>query len=171
MLTPLGITGSAAVQSPRDGYIFFSACEASGGCGLYELLIDGNGGVAANSLKKLANATVAPTHIVADRHPVTGTTVLFSGDETKNISVWEQPAAGGVLKLVAKVSATKNEHYRVLNDNNRLVLNYLGATFLTEGSYTIAVSASGAKLIAGASKKLSSRGHGAEIVWLPAVNK
>lgn len=171
LLAPQGYTASFATQSTRDGYIFISACDASNACGIYEALIDNAGGFAADSFQKLVDLPAAPLHLAADRHPVTGTTILFSNNGTDNVTVWQQPATGGALTQIANVSAPKNQHYRVVSDPAKLVLNYFGATILTDGSYTIPVTAKGTKLVVGASKKIGKKGHGSELAYLPAVNK
>lgn len=171
VLTPQGFTAASGAQSPRDGYVFLGLCDANDACGIYEAQIDNAGGFTEGSFQLLAEVNDAPAQLAAARHPVTGATVLFSDGGSRTIDVWQQPAGGGPLSLVAHVSANKHEHFRAETSATQVVLHYLSAALLADGSFTIPVSANGTSLVAGASKKISSYGHGAEFLWLPAANK
>jgi hypothetical protein len=171
VLSPQGFTISDAVQSPRDGYFFISACRASF-CGLYEGQIDNAGGLVSNTVTMLAQTQQAATNIAAARHPVTGTTVLFSEDGSTLIDVWEQPASGGALKLIANVpTPTPSHHYDTRTDTTQVVLHYYGPQKGVGGSYTIPVTASGSTLVAGASKLISVFNNGSDLIFLPAANQ
>jgi hypothetical protein len=104
VLKPEGFSVSYTVQSPRDGYIFISACQDSN-CGLFEGKIDNAGGLVLTTVSALTQQ--APVNVAAARHPVTGTTVVFSDHGSSLIDVWEQPASGGALKLIRSVPAVK----------------------------------------------------------------
>ena len=98
VLKPQGFSISYTVQSPRDGYIFISACQDSN-CGLFEGKINNAGGLVLTTVSALTQQ--APVHVAAVRHPVTGTTVVFSNHGSSLIDVWEEPASGGALNLIS----------------------------------------------------------------------
>ena len=167
VLKPQGFSISYTVQSPRDGYIFISACQDSN-CGLFEGKINNAGGLVLTTVSALTQQ--APVWVAAARHPVTGTTVLFSDHGSNLIDVWEQPARGGALKKICSVPAvTGSYHYTTKSDTTQVVLHYYGPQKGIGGSYTIAVTASGRTLIAGNSKKISVFSNGTELIWLPAA--
>jgi hypothetical protein len=169
VLKPQGFSVSYTVQSPRDGYIFVSACQGSN-CGLFEGKIDNAGGLALTTVSALTEQ--APLNVAAVRHPVTGTTVVFSSHGSSLIDVWEQPASGGALNLIRSVPAvTGNLHYTARSSSpSEVVLHYHGPQRGTGGSYTIPVTASGGTLIVGYSKKISEFSNGTKLIWLPAAN-
>jgi hypothetical protein len=166
-----GLTGSAATGSPRDGYVFMGACDTTGSCGIYEGLIDNNGGFVAGTFQKRASVATAPADLGAARHPLTGSTVLFASHGSNAIDVWQQPASGGALSLVASVPVNTSAHYRPRTSNTEVVLHYYGASTLATGSYTIPVSAKNGALVAGSSTKISSYGSGSDLAWLPAAGE
>jgi hypothetical protein len=172
VLAASGAVVYRAAQSPTDGYIFISACNAVGSCGIYEALIDGAGGFVPNTLQKLAGTgLVAPVSLVASRHPVTGSTVLFSNRGSTAIDVWEQSTDGGPLRLVKRVQAPSDIHFRSEVDAEHVVLNLLARTGGNAGSYTIPVGASAGGLDVGLAKKISGSNGGPELVWMPAAGK
>jgi hypothetical protein len=173
VLAGMGLAASAGVQSPTDGYIFFSACDPQSYCGIYEAQIDGAGGFAANTLQKLAaTGSVSSVSMVAARHPVNGSTIVFSNDGTTAVDVWEQAAEGGALRLVKQVQvASGDTHFRAETDTYEVLLHYLIKSGPGAGSYTVPVIAPGNVLDVGPSKKISDHGSGAELVWLPAAAK
>lgn len=171
VLNSLGLTGSGAAPSPRDGYGFLTACDANANCGIYEAQIDGAGGFASGTFQLLAPTATARKAMASVRHPLTGTTVLFTEASSSAIDVWEQPAAGGPLTLIAEVPSVNGSHYTALRGVDKVVLHYYGGGILKNGSYTLPVTASGTTLVAGTSKLVSSQDAGSELVWLPAVDK
>ena len=114
----------------------------------------------------------APLNVAAVRHPVTGTTVVFSNHGSNLIDVWEQPASGGALNLIRSVPAvTGNYHYSIRSSSpSEVVLHYHGPQRGIGGSYTIPVTASGSTLIVGDSKKISVFSNATKLIWLPAAN-
>jgi hypothetical protein len=148
-----------------------TACDADNNCGVYEAQIDGAGGFVSGTLQKLASVGNARPAIAAARHPVTGTTVVFTEESATAIDVWEQPPAGGALTLVASVPSPNGSHYRTLSDNTKVVLHYFGSSVLKQGSYTLPVTAQGTALVAGSANFISKHDHGSELAWLPAVNQ
>jgi hypothetical protein len=177
VLSPQGFTISDAVQSPRDTYFLMSACrvlpnQPNSLCGLYEGQIDNAGGLVSNTVTMVAQTQQAAASIAAAQHPVTGTTVVFSEDGSSFIDVWEQPASGGALTLIANVpTPTPSHHYRASSDTTQVVLHYYGPTTRVGGSYIIPVTASGGKLVAGAGKLINVFNNGSELVFLPAANQ
>ena len=172
------VMGSA--QNPTDGYIVISACDPFGSCGIYEAAIDGAGGFIPASLRKLiGTGRTAPERLIAERHPVTGSTIVFSNHGANAIDVWEQAADGGPLRLIRRVDAPQNEHFRVATDEQDVVLNYLIKSGTSAGSYTVRVPAplmmsslgQSAVLTVEPSTKISDHGAGAEFVWLPVPGK
>jgi hypothetical protein len=109
--------------------------------------------------------------MVAARHPLTGTTVVFSNNDSSAIDVWEQAEPGAPLKLLKRVPASEATHFRTLTDGNEVVLNYLVRSGANAGSYTIPIGAAANGLVVGAGKKVSKHGSGTELVWLPAADK
>ena len=171
MAANYGLTASAATESPRDGYVFVGACDSRGACGIYEGLVDTEGEFLAGTLQLRANVATAPQNLGAARHPVTGATVLFAGDGANAIDVWQQPAAGGQLSLVASVPVNTSTHYRPRTSNTEVVLHYFGANGITAGSYALPVVARKGKLVAESSKKIGAYGRGSELAWLPAADQ
>ncbi len=168
-----GLTLTTAAQSPREGYIFMIASHPDSGPGIYEAQINGAGGFTSGTLVKLATtATTAPWGTMrAIRHPLTGSTVLFTNAGNDKISIWKQPSSGGMLTLINTVTATNNDHYRTEEDASKVVLHYLVRKGSAKGSYTLPVTASGTTLVAGVARKISTAAAGAELAWLPVPNK
>lgn len=173
------------VQSPDDGTIDFEACIAHGAakglCGLFEAAIDGAGGFAPGSFKLVSSLPLRvgskgeSVPLAVERHPVTGTNVIFIGGSTQSgqtIDVYEEPAAGGVPVLIASVPAERSDHYRVIDSPTEIVLHYLVRHGDGAGSYSMPVTASkGKRLQVGAIKKIAAAADGAEVEYLPAAGK
>lgn len=177
-----GLQYSAHTMSPRDGYVYMSASSSSGGSGIYEAQIDGAGGFTPGSLTKIATTPVVPyTSIVAQRHPVTGSIVLFTRSKTSQlVSAWEQPSSGGQLTLIDQVMGNgKIGHFRAEVDQSQVVLHYLvkqnrrGDTdAASSGGYALSVTATDADmLVASDIKKISAVSGSSELVWMPAIDK
>jgi hypothetical protein len=67
----------------QSGGFFFSGCRIGTiNCGLYSAVINGNGGLVAGSVLKLAAIAPSGTQedLIAKVHPSTGTTILFRGN-------------------------------------------------------------------------------------------
>ncbi len=179
VLTAQGLTLTAGAQSPRDGYIIFSANSRSSGSGIYEAQVNGAGGITSGTLVKLASAPAVPQESMrAIRHPATNTTVLYTNAGNGKISIWEQPATGGTLRLIKTVTGKNSGHYRTEEGGNtaatsKVVLHYYVRNGSTsdKGSYTLAVTASGQTLVVGVPKKISAVAEGSELAWLPFANK
>jgi hypothetical protein len=170
-----GYTATASTQSPRDGYILFSA-QSGSSAGLFEALIDHAGGFVHGSLIKLASLEqpIVGETLRAAPHPVTGSTVIFAGVQTASgqaIDVWEQPAGGGGLTLIGRVPGPYGDHYRAEASTTEVVLHYFVRGIIGDDSYTIPVTANTDKLVVGSSKKISGHGDNSEFVWLPAANR
>ncbi len=170
-MSAAGLTASGVAMSPRDGYLFISACDPTNQCGIYEAEIDGNGGFVTGTLALLADVNAAPSDMAAATHPVTGTTVLFSNNGSSAVNVWQQPAAGGPLSLLGTVPVSSSGHYRAEASGTQVVLNYLIRSGAQQGSYAIPVNANGNTLAPLASAKLSSVYAGSEFDWMPAAGK
>ena len=171
VLSAQGLAFSGAAQSPRDGYIFISACDQAKVCGLYEARIDNAGAFMAGSFRKLARTAKPSTYnIVATRHPVTGTTVLFAEEGGTTVDVWEQSADGSAFKLIASVAAAHKKHFQAESDRTKVVLNYWGGVNQA-GNYTMPVTAKKGKLQVGAIARIGDHGYGTELQWLPALDK
>ncbi len=169
-----GLTAFASTQSPRDGFVYLSACRTANSCGMYEALIDDAGGFVAGTFQKLASTDAAHDHMVAARHPVTGSTVIYSKEGERReaaVAVWEQPAEGGALTLLGRVTEARGGHYRAEASTTEIVLHYQVFENADQGSYTIPVTANGADLVVGQNKKVSDVGPGSELAWLPAANQ
>lgn len=166
---------NAITQSPRDGWLFLSACDVAGSCGLYQAEIDGDGGFVPGTVQLLApiRGTAASTWLAAQRHPVTGTIVLFSrGTGTNNaVDVWEQPAFGGALRLLGRVPVIDSDHYRVRESPTEIVLHFLVRSGKDAGSYVIPVSASDNTLQVGPAEFVGTAAGGPKFEWLPAAGK
>jgi hypothetical protein len=172
-LNSMGLSGAGASLSPRDGYAVFGACTGDNQCGIYEGEIDGAGGFVPGTFQRIATTEEGPADVTAARHPVTGTTVIFtSNDGQKTVDVWEQPAAGGQLTLLAQVPSVRGKHFRAYPDDpSKVVLHYYGGSVLKRASYTIAVKAQGTTLVAGPANNISPQDAGSELAYLPAANK
>ena len=170
-----GLTVSASTNSPRDGYVFVSACDGTNSCGLYEVKIDNAGGFVSGSLQKFASlsGSTFKDSLVSVRHPVTGSTIVFSnkGASGTAIDVWEQPEEGGALSLIASVPVTSSGHFRAVSSTTAIVLHHLIRTGTSGGSYTIPVTATESGLTVGANKKISAVSGGSEFAWLPAARR
>jgi hypothetical protein len=174
VLQERGLTVSTTAQSPRDGYIFISACNSIGSCGLYEAFVDPSLGILPQSFSKLASVSgpAAVDGLVAERHPVTGSTVLFSNEDEGGtiIDVWEQPGGGGALTLIGKFSVSASRRYRTAASDTQVVLHYIIRLGKRAGSYTLPVSATRTSLVPGSIQKVSDTGTGSELEWLPAAD-
>ncbi len=171
-MTAAGLTASGVALSPRDGYLFMSACDANNVCGLYEAKIDGAGGFVAGSLQQVAATADAPVNMAAVTAPTSGATVLFTDDGARAVDIWRQPATGGALTLISTIPVYSSAHYRVAANSNEVVLNYLIRSGLHKGSYTIAVPTVGGSLTPpSTSTKISTVYAGTEFDWLPAAGQ
>ncbi len=173
-MASLGLTVSSTAQSPREGYVFMSACDLAGACGLYEGLITSGGIFFPGSVQKLAPLlrAVKLYGLAAARHPLTGSTVVFSLVESATTAkVWGQSPTGGVLKLIGSVQIDAGTHFRVELNDSEVVLNYLVFSGPDTGNYTVPVTAVGGNLAVGTNRQISTVAQGAELDWLPAANR
>ena len=179
-LAQYGVTVTESTQSVNDGYVFFSGCDGSGFCGIYEGLIDNAGGFVPGTVHAVAQTSgsaAQQTDLVASRHPVTGTTILFSGDG-QWVYVWEQHNAGDPLTLMGWTAIVEGDpsqhlglHFRAEASNTQVVLNYLIDSGASAGSYTVPVSENAGALVVGPSKLVGADWQLSEVDWLPAANK
>jgi hypothetical protein len=174
-----GYRATAAAQSPRDGHVYVAACESDTSCGLFEAQIDHAGGFVPGTLQRLASLEqpLRWESLRAARHPVTGSTVIFTGEEIAGegaVNVWEQSSNGGVLTLLGKVPGnpgTSGPHYRAETSATEVVLHYFVEGAFNQGSYTIPVSAIGSRLVIGSRKKISDISDSSELIWAPAAKR
>jgi len=173
VLATQGYSMIYADAAPWDGYIYYSACNATGGgCGVFSAALDGQGGLSQQTLL-VSTGKQAARQIAAYRHPVTGVPVLFTPASATTISVWTQTAPAAPLVLLATVPVpTGQSHYRAAASATQVVLNFLVKQSQDpgQGSYTIAVSAgSDGVLSVGPVNQISTLASGAELDWYPAA--
>jgi hypothetical protein len=171
-LAPDGYAAVNATQSTRDGVIVISACATStSSCGLFQAKIDGAGGL--TNFKQIASTgSPASPSLAVEKHPVTGTTVVFSQGAGDTIDVWEQTTNAGMLSLIGTVTVpTGAVHYRATASATQVVLNFIVRSGAAIGNYTIPVSATGTTLTVGSSNRISMFSGGTDLQWFPAAGK
>jgi hypothetical protein len=156
----------------QSGGFFFSGCRIGTiNCGLYSAVINGNGGLVAGSVLKLAAIAPSGTQedLIAKVHPSTGTTILFRGNG-REIELWQQTSPGGRLNFVGSVSHPTSafSHFRAETSTNQLVLYYRQTMGAAEGTYTVVVDAN---LHPSAPKHITTKSHGVELLYMPRAQR
>ena len=173
------VTLDLVVSTPHpamSGYVIFNACSpaiaASTECGLFEILIDGKGGVEADTLLRLTptawNIQYAPGQgLRAGVHPVTGNLVVF-GLRSGNLDVWESDTIHSVLTLVDSFTNISDDagHTRVVEGNTALYLHFIVREGPEHGSYVTVFEEAPAP-----PEWILGRPGGSELVYFPAVDR
>jgi hypothetical protein len=171
-LIPLGLEqGQSTLHPTADGYVIFSACELlSGACAVYEIAIDGSGGVLESTLQRL----VEPDHrfrdmvdILATVHPSSKNIVVY-GLSSDGFVILESSAAHVPLTLSRLFTDLPDEpiHMRITESPKALYLHFIDRRGLDQGSYVSRYRKSPQ-----APKFISLRGTGAELVFMSAASR
>jgi hypothetical protein len=177
-LRELGIELTYTTPHPStDGYLVISACPSisgrSQGCGLFEVQVDGTGGVWADTLYRLTPSNHSIRYrsrdgIRAAIHPVTGYFVVFAL-RFNTLDIWESPSAHAPLALVASFSGLPQEtrHTRVVEYPGGLYLHFLVKEGAGHGSYLVEFTRDTVSV----PERFSQKGRGTELVYLPAADR
>ncbi|MBS0560795.1 MAG: hypothetical protein JSR21_12140 [Proteobacteria bacterium] len=174
-----GLLVGGVTQTIWDSWLYVAACTTRTQiCGIYQAQIDGNGGF--GTVQSIATVTgIVPQpgggllQMVAVQHPVSGATLLFSGETPKQVSVWSHAAQGAPLTLLARVPVPAGAvHYRAYANDTVALLNFYVRSGAAMGQYTVTVSADGPSMTVGSATQISNHSPlTTELQWYPAAAK
>lgn len=167
-----GPHGTSIPHPAAEELILFSGCfvDRPESCAVFEVAVDGIGGLVPESLMQLTGVSSAFLHALvrAQIHPVTLDLIVFLLT-TDTLAVYSADGAHQRLSLVARTSRLPDapEHLRVIETPDSLVLHFLDRLGADRGSYLLIFDENGV----GAPYRASVKASGAELVYLPRADR
>lgn len=164
--------GKSRPHPTAEGYVIFAGCywEAPQDCALFEVAIDGLGGLSPGSFMRLTGISDrfrSAYFFEGASHPSTGRLTVFSL-ERNSLEIFESERAHQMLESVALTTELPDHpvHARVVTSPRALLLHFFDPEGYDEGSYVLRYGT-----VPHVPERVSAKGSGAELVFLPRAGR
>lgn len=168
--------GGAGTSVPHphplaEDIVLFTACDALDidDCAVYEVAIDGAGGLVETSLARLSQRSpeLRDARLEGGLHPITGQLIVYTM-ATSTLAVWKADTPHRPLARVARFYALPDRpaHLRLVTTSDALILHFIDRDGDDRGSYI-------SRYITQPSAPvwISEVASGAELVYMPVADR